>query len=51
MIDYVFTWLPVRISVFDGKHWHYTRHHAWLRKVRRVRTVWGDTIYTESCYE
>lgn len=40
-----FAWLPMPLSELRGDCWHATGRHAWLRKVRVVNTIWGDTLY------
>jgi hypothetical protein len=47
MGDVVFAWWPVPLSEFRKPYWYATGKCAWLRKVRRVKTYWHDTFYTE----
>lgn len=43
----VFAWLPVEISWFHDGYWVRSGRKVWLRKVRRVQTMWHDVFYAE----
>lgn len=49
-----FCWFPVELYVYKSKQcrhgtgqWQPTGKKAWLRRVRMVKTVWGETFYTD----
>jgi hypothetical protein len=43
----VFAWLPVDLYEVRNHTWCPTGRRVWLQLVRRVRTFWGETYYTE----
>jgi hypothetical protein len=43
----VFAWRPVQVYEFDGRYLQPVRR-AWLRRLIRMTTAWGDTVHVEA---
>lgn len=43
----MFAWWPVTLSVYRAPYWHLTDRRAWLRRVNRIRTIYGVVLYSE----
>jgi hypothetical protein len=41
----VFAWWPVPLYECESRMWRATGRSAWLERVRRVETVWGDVFH------
>lgn len=41
----MFAWLPVLLAEYQQPFWYRTGRRAWLCKVTRIETMWGDVFY------